>query len=85
MTFELLTNLNRTENGRFGTGAKNKRATIARRQTEQFAFRFGEPELLGAAHDFLQLLNLVSLLVDHQLRVTDDVDEQDVPDLEFHV
>jgi hypothetical protein len=30
-------------------------------------------------------LNLLALLVDEQFRVTDDVDEQDVPDLEFHV
>jgi hypothetical protein len=29
-------------------------------------------------------LKLFALLVDHQLRVTNDVDEQDVPDLELH-
>jgi hypothetical protein len=41
--------------------------------------------LLGATNDFSQRLHLLALLVDEQLGVTDDVDEQDVPDLEFHV
>jgi hypothetical protein len=33
----------------------------------------------------LYLLNVLALLVDEQLRVTDNVDEQDVTDFEFHV
>src|SRR5439155_8754180 len=82
---QFLANFQRAQNRRFRTISKNKCATVASRQTKQFAFRFSEPELLGAAHDFLQLLNLVSLLVDHQLRVTDDVDEEDVADFKLNV
>ena len=47
-------------------------------------FSFGQTELLGAAHDFSQRLHLLALIVDEQLGVTDDVDEQDMPDLEFY-
>jgi hypothetical protein len=85
MTFELLANLNRAPDRRFGAGAKNKRATVARRQAEQFAFRFSEAELLRAAHDRLQGLELLALVSDEHLRVTDDVDKQDVSDFELHV
>ncbi len=45
--------------------------------------RFGETDLLRSAHDLYQLLDLLTLFVDEQLRVTNDVDEQDMPDLEF--
>ena len=42
-------------------------------------------KLLRSANNFFQLLDLVALLTNKQFRVTDDVDEQDVPDFEFHV
>jgi hypothetical protein len=41
--------------------------------------------LLRSANNLFQLTNLLSLLVDEQLRVTDDVDEQDVPNLELEI
>ncbi len=85
MTLQCLADFQRAQNWRFRSVSKNKRATIARRQTHQFPFCFGETELLGTAHDLLQRLNLLALLVDEQFGVTDDVDEQDVSDLKFHV
>jgi hypothetical protein len=51
----------------------------------KFAFRFSQAELLRAAHDLFQCLKLLALLGDEQLGVTDNVDEQDVPDLKLHV
>jgi hypothetical protein len=42
-------------------------------------------QLLRSAHNLFYFLNVGALLVDEQLRVTDDVDEKDVADLEFHV
>jgi hypothetical protein len=42
-------------------------------------------ELLRSANNLFQLTNLLSLLVNEQLRVTDDVDEQDVPNLELEI
>ena len=52
---------------------------------KKFAFGFGDAELFRSAHNLFQLLKLLALLVDEQLRVTDDVDEQDMADLEFYV
>lgn len=39
----------------------------------------------GASDDLAQRLHLVALLVNEQLGVTDDVDEQNMPDLEFQL
>src|SRR5439155_4556801 len=85
MTFELPANLNRAEDRRFRAGAENEGATVARGQAEQFTFPFSQAELLRPAHHLFQCLKLLALLGDEQFRVTDDIDEQDVPDLEFHV
>src|SRR5438128_7600238 len=51
MFLELFANFQCAHNRRFRTVAKNERATVARRQSKQFAFRFGQAELLGSAHD----------------------------------
>ena len=37
---------------------------------------------LGVAHDLVELMQRFRLLVDEQLRITDDVDEKNVRDLE---
>src|SRR3984893_622857 len=50
MTFQRLTNFQRTYNRRFWAVAENERATIARRPAQQVTFRFGDPELLRSAH-----------------------------------
>src|SRR6266700_3329743 len=83
MTFELPANLDRAEDRRFRVGAENERATIASRQAEQFAFRFSQTELLRPAHDLIQCLKLLALLGDEQFGITDDVDEENVPDLQL--
>ena len=41
-------------------------------------------ELLGFAHNVAQSAKQFALLSDEQFRITDDVDEKDVPDLKFH-
>ena len=55
------------------------------RATEQFRIAEAVGKLLRSAHDLFQLPNLLALFVDEQFGVTDDVDEQDVPDLKFHL
>ena len=72
----------RAKNRRFRAGAKNQCAAITGRQPKKFAFRFRGTELLSPAHDLLQLLQLRALLANEQLRVPDDVQEKNVPDLE---
>ena len=51
MTLERFTDLHSAKNRRFRAGAKNERATVARRQAQQLAFCLGQTELLRAAHD----------------------------------
>src|SRR5207245_3211263 len=50
-----------------------------------YAVCFGHEELLRSANDLFYLLKLLALLVDEQLRITDDVDEQDMSDFKFHI
>jgi hypothetical protein len=85
MFLQLAANFERTENRRFRSRSKYKRASVASWQTQKFSFRFCGTDLLRSAHDLFQFLNLLALLVNEQFRVTDDVDEQDVPDLELHI
>ena len=63
--------------------SKHQRAAIAGRQAEQFSFGLSEPELLGLLNNFLYRFNLRTLFVNRELRVTNNVDEQDMPDLEL--
>jgi len=44
-----------------------------------------QAELFCLAYYPFNPLNLIALFGDEQLGVTDDVDEQDMPDLEFHI
>src|SRR5438477_3658794 len=83
MFLQLFGNLQGAENRRFGAGAENERATVASGQAEQFAFRFSQTELLRAAYDLFQCLKLLALLGDEQFGITDDVDEENVPDLQL--
>src|SRR6266699_4285515 len=85
MFLQLLSNLQSAEDRCFGTVAKNERAAIASRQAQQFSLGLSFPDFFSAANNLLQPLNLFALFVNEQLRVTDNVDEQDVPDLEFQV
>src|SRR6266487_734173 len=83
MMFELPANLDRAEDRRFRAGSENERATVTSGQAEQFTFPFSQAELLRAAHDLFQCLQLLALLGDKQFGITDDVDEENVPDLEL--
>jgi hypothetical protein len=85
MALEGLANFQRAENRRFQAVAEHERTTITGRQPQKFAFRFRFLELVGAAHDLAQRLDLIALFGDQQLRVTDDIDEQDMPDFELYI
>ena len=78
MILQFLATLHRAQYRSFGGGPENKRATVARRQAKQFAFGFGEPELLCPAHDFPQFLNVLALLINEQFGIPDDIDEQNM-------
>ena len=60
---------------------KDQRHPVAGRQpNELFVGRVAH--LRRPEHDLGQLVEALLLLFDQELRVTDDVDEEDVPDLE---
>jgi hypothetical protein len=44
-----------------------------------------QPELLGSPQNLFLPLESLALIGDEQLGVTNNVDEQGMPDLEFHV
>jgi len=82
---QLLADFHGAENRSFGAVAENKGTAVARREREQLAFSLGSTELLGSADDLFQLLQHAGLLANEQLRIADDVNEKNVPDLELHV
>src|SRR6266478_839099 len=85
MLLQFPTNLHRAQNRSFRTVLKHECAAIASRQAQQFSLGLSFPDFFSAANNLLQPLNLFTLFVNEQLRVTNNVDEQDVPDLEFQV
>jgi hypothetical protein len=52
---------------------------------QKFAFGFGGAELFSRSNNFPKRFELIALLVSQQRRITDNVDEQDTPDLKFSV
>ena len=73
-------NFNRAKNWRFQV-AKDERAAVTGRQTEEFSFGLGSAKLVGSAHDLAQFLNVRALLCGAQFGIADDVDEKDVREI----
>ena len=68
MTSQRAADFHGTQNRRFGMIAEHQRAAVAGGQTQEFAFCFGLPELLGSLNNLLQRLDLRALFVNRQLR-----------------
>jgi hypothetical protein len=64
---------------------KNERHSIAHRKPDQFARRFRGADLFRVFDDSGELLLEFTLFVEEQLRVTDHVHEQDMPDLQMNI
>jgi hypothetical protein len=82
MTLQRLRNLDRTLRWCFGTGAENQSHSVARRETDQFSGGIGLLEFAGPGNDFVQLALNFALLFKQQLRITDNIDEQNMPDFQ---
>jgi hypothetical protein len=76
-----LANLERARNGSVRSCRKDQRHSIAGRQVGQFASSIGCAEGIGSPNNFIERMQIIALLIDQELGVTDDVDEEDVPDL----
>ena len=77
-------NLERAAGRFFRAVAKDQRHAIAGRQpNELFVARLAH--LRRPEHDLRELVQPLLLLLDQELRVTDDVDEENMPDLEAKI
>src|SRR6266550_7744622 len=79
MRLERATDFNRALRRRFLTGVEDQRHAVASWNFYQPTRSFGFLVLIRTADDFRQLLNYRPLLVNRKLRVTNNVDEQDMP------
>ena len=80
MSCQFAANFQRAPDRRFRIIKENKRDTVARWQPAQFTGCFGGVELLGAARNFVELVDEFALLVDREFRILNNVHEQDMCD-----
>jgi hypothetical protein len=85
MFLEYAADLHRALHRSFRTCVEDQRYAVASWDFEQTARSFGSLKLFGGANDPVQFLNRRVLVVNRKLRVADDVDKQDVPNLELHI
>src|SRR2546428_2196368 len=81
--FESATDFERAFHWLFRALVKNQRHAVTDWDLDQSGRGFGVLNLLGRANGLIQLINRRALIVHRTLRVTDDVDEQDMRDLEL--
>jgi hypothetical protein len=77
--------LQRATHGRIWAGKESQRHSVASRDPDQFSSRFRGAEFFSAVHLFVKQSYQLSLLINEELRISDDVDEQDVCDLEVRI
>src|SRR6266513_2333745 len=85
MLLESATDFNRALRRRFLTGVEDQRHAVAGWNFYQPTRSFGFLVLIRTADDFRQLVNYSPLLVSRKLRVTNNVDEQDMRDFEANL
>jgi hypothetical protein len=83
MAPQCIANLYRAGNWGVWRCRKDQRHSVARRQARQFASSIGCAERIGSPNNFIERMQIIALLIDQELGVTDDVDEENVPDLQF--
>jgi uncharacterized glyoxalase superfamily metalloenzyme YdcJ len=83
--FELTGDFDRAFHRLFRAHAKHQRATVAGRQAHQFPSALRRAKRLRRPRDLAKFFKMLELLVNQELRVTDDVDEQNVSNFERDV
>src|SRR5439155_6531711 len=83
MQLRSATHLNRALHRRFRTRVKNQCDAIARWNFDQPISRFSFSKFVRRANRLTQLVHCGALLIHRKLRITNDVDEQNMGDLEF--
>ena len=85
MRLERATDFNRALRRRFLTGVEDQRHAVASWNFYQPTSNFGFLILIRTADDCRQLVNHCPLLINRQLRVTNNVDEKDMRDFELNL
>lgn len=83
--FQRLTNLQRGLRRRIWFGKKDKRHPVSGRETDEVFIRLAASELVRGSDELIELLKQLCLLIYKQLRITDDIDEQDMRDLRLKI
>src|SRR4051794_7556979 len=83
MFLEGATDLHRTLRRRFWVGVKDQYHPIASWDPYQTVRGFGSSKLFASANNLVQFFNYCVLFVNRKLRVTNDVNEQDMGNLEL--
>ena len=83
MAPQCIANLYRAGNWGVRRCGKDQRHSVAGRQARQFASSIGCAERIGLPNNFIERMQIIALLIDQELGVTDDVDEEDMGDLQF--
>ncbi|PYL50591.1 MAG: hypothetical protein DMF32_03785 [Verrucomicrobia bacterium] len=79
--FQLPADLDRTPDRRFWTIKENERHPIANRKSDQLPCFFRTAHLLGSTDNFSELLHVLTLLIEKQPRITDQIHKQNVANL----
>ena len=79
---QLLTDLERAFHRIFHRAGEDQRHAVTRRKKDELTRCLRCAHRVGLTHNLVQLLQRFRLLVNQQLRVTDDVHEEDMGDLE---
>jgi hypothetical protein len=78
---QLFADLDRASHGRFWTIKKDERHPIADGESNQVPCFFGTADLLGSTDNFSQLLMVLTLFIEKQLRITDQIHKENVANL----
>ena len=84
LLFDRATDLQRAFHWRFRARVKDQRHAIAGRDFYQLSGGFRLAELLCATNDLIERLQQRPLILNRNLRVTDDIDEEDMCQLQLN-
>jgi len=85
MAPQCLTDLQRAFYGCFWRRRKNQSYAVAGWNSNQFAGGFRGPKRLGVPDNLIKVSEQLTLLIDQSFRITDDVDEQDMGNLQSKI
>ncbi len=83
MSFNRLTDFNRTSQRRLDSVAKNQCHPVPCGNPDQHAVRVGRTKLRSVSYDFIECLQSLPLLSDQKLGIANDVDQQNVPNFKL--